>query len=294
MTAAFLERLGARSAATGTVLCLGLDPDPEQLPQGFTADMRGVEAFARLLIETAAPFAAAIKPNLAFFEAFGGDGLRALERICDELPGDLPLIIDAKRGDIATTAARQAEAIVGRLHADAVTLNPYVGFDAIEPFLAIGDAFVYVLCRTSNPTAAQLQGLHVTPDDVAGWPGEPLFARVARQASSWAPPTRIGLVVGATAPRELAQIRAIASDRALLVPGVGAQSGDVAAVLSVGRATSGPAASQPGGGLLVNVSRGISSAASASSTKPVGSSADAGERIAEAAREWAGRVPVLW
>jgi len=293
VTNGFLERLGARSAATGTVLCLGLDPDPGNLPAGFTADLRGVEAFARLLIEAAAPFAAAIKPNLAFFEAFGGDGMRALERICDELPEDLPLIIDAKRGDIGTTAARQAEAIVGRLHADAVTLSPYLGFDAIEPFLATGDAFAYVLCRTSNPTAADLQGQPVLADDRSGWPGEPLYARVARRVSEWAPPARIGLVVGATAPVELAMIRGVAPDRAFLVPGLGAQGGDIAAVLAAGPTTSGPSAGLPGGGLVVNVGRGISGAALVGSGDSVGSDADPGERIAAAAREWAAKLPVL-
>jgi orotidine 5'-phosphate decarboxylase subfamily 2 len=293
MTNGFLERLGARSAATGTVLCLGLDPDPANLPSGFTADLRGVEAFARLLIEAGAPFAAAIKPNLAFFEAFGGDGLRALERICDELPEDLPLIIDAKRGDIGTTAARQAEAIVGRLHADAVTLSPYLGFDAIEPFLATGDAFAYVLCRTSNPTAADLQGMPVEADDRAGWPSEPLYARVARRASEWAPPGRLGLVVGATAPTELAFIRGIAPDRAFLVPGLGAQGGDVSAVLAAGPATAGPSAAESGGGLVVNVGRGISGAGSIGPADSMTSDADPGERIAAAAREWAAKLPVL-
>ena len=125
MTATYLERLAARSAATGTVLCLGLDPDPAALPPGFSPDLRGVEAFARLLLEAAAPYAAAVKPNLAFFEAFGSEGIAALERLRAGMPADLPVVLDAKRGDIGSTAARQAVALFDRLGGDAVTANPY-------------------------------------------------------------------------------------------------------------------------------------------------------------------------
>ena len=115
MTATYLERLAARSVATGTVLCLGLDPDPDALPPGFSPDLRGVEAFARLLLEAAAPYAAAVKPNLAFFEAFGSEGIAVLERLRTSMPADLPVVLDAKRGDIGSTAARQAVEI-GRAH----------------------------------------------------------------------------------------------------------------------------------------------------------------------------------
>ncbi|MDQ2964953.1 MAG: orotidine-5'-phosphate decarboxylase, partial [Chloroflexota bacterium] len=129
----YLDRLAARSAASGTVLCLGLDPDPAALPAGFHAGLSGVEAFAALILQSALPFVAAVKPNLAFFEAFGSAGLAALERLRASIPRDVPVVIDAKRGDIGSTAARQAVALFDALGADAVTVNPYLGAAAIGP-----------------------------------------------------------------------------------------------------------------------------------------------------------------
>ena len=287
----YLARLAERSAATRTVLCLGIDPDPEALPDGFSHDLRGVEAFARLLLDAAGPVAAAVKPNLAFFEAFGSAGLAALERLRAAIPPDLPVIMDAKRGDIGSTAARQAAALFDGLGADAITVSPYLGEQAIAPLLERTDRFAYVLCRTSNPGAAELQGLVVAADDALGAPAEPLWARVARRAQTWGPGGTVGLVVGATAPEELAAIRAIAPGLTFLVPGVGAQGGDEGAVLADGRATAPPAASRPGGGLVVNVSRGIAGAARRSTA--AGAPEDLGEAIAAAARDWAGRLPVL-
>ena len=285
----YLDRLAARSVASGTVLCLGIDPDPAGLPPGFTPDLAGVERFARLLVEVAAPSAAAVKPNLAFFEAFGSAGLAALERVRAAVPSGIPVVIDAKRGDIGSTAARQAVGLFDALGADAVTVNPYLGSEAVAPLLERLDRFAYVLCRTSNPGAGELQDLVVA--GTPGAPTEPLWARVARRAGGWGPGDTVGLVVGATAPRELATIRSIAPGLGLLVPGVGAQGGEIGPVLRDGPATAPPAGGRPGGGLLVNVSRGI--ALAAGTAAPAGSPADPGERIAEAARAWAGRLPVL-
>ncbi len=166
----FLDRLAARTAATGTVLCVGLDPDPFALPAGFPPDVQGIEAFSRLILEASLPFAAAVKANLAFFEAFGPDGIAALERLRAEVPADVPFLADAKRGDIGTTAARQAVALFDRLGADAVTASPYLGSAAIEPLLERTDRFVYVLCRTSNPGADELQHLTVVGDGRAPSP----------------------------------------------------------------------------------------------------------------------------
>ena len=286
--ASFLDRLGARSAATGTVLCLGVDPDPTALPPGFPATIEGIERFASLVVDAATPAAAAVKANLAFFEAFGSAGLAALERVRARVPSGVPVVIDAKRGDIGSTAARQAVALFDALGADAVTVNPYLGSEAIEPLLERLDRYAYVLCRTSNPGAGELQGLEVAGDGEA--PAEPLWARVARRATEWGPGGTVGLVVGATAPRELAAIRAIAPGLGFLVPGVGAQGGDVEAVLRDGHATSAPAADRPGSGLLVNVSRGIAGAAAAPAD---GSRTDLGERLAAAATGWARTLPVL-
>jgi orotidine-5'-phosphate decarboxylase len=290
VTAGYLERLADRSAATGSVLCLGLDPDPDALPNGFSRDLAGVERFAALVLEAALPCVAAVKPNLAFYEAFGSAGIAALERLRATIPGDVPVVIDAKRGDIGSTAARQAVALFDALGADAVTVNPYLGEEAIAPLIAREDRFAYVLCRTSNAGAGEVQGLRVAADAARGAPEEPLHARVARRVAGWGPGGTVGLVVGATAPEELRAIRAIAPGLAFLVPGLGAQGGEVKPVLADGPATSPPAGGRPGGGLLVNVSRAIAGAA----TNAVdGSGGDPLERVAAAAREWAARLPVL-
>ena len=290
MTTTYLERLAARSAATGTVLCLGLDPDPATMPDGFSRDLAGLERFATLVVEAAAPHAAAIKPNLAFFEAFGSAGMAALERIRARLPGDLPVLADAKRGDIGSTAARQAVALFDVLGADAVTVNPYLGAEAIAPLLDRADRFAYVLCRTSNPGAGELQDLMVTEDLDAGFPAEPLHRRVARRAATWGPGGTVGLVVGGTAPAELAGIRATVPGLAFLVPGVGAQGGEADAVLEHGMASAAPAGSRAGRGLLVNVSRAI---ADPPTVAGMGGPTDPFERVAHAAAEWARKLPVL-
>jgi orotidine-5'-phosphate decarboxylase len=231
-----------------------------------------------------------VKPNLAFFEAFGSAGVAALERLRAAVPDDLPVIADAKRGDIGTTTARQAVALYDVLEADAVTVNPYLGATAVAPFLERGDRFAYLLCRTSNPGAGEVQDLVVAEDPVSGAPREPLHERVARLATGWGPGGTVGLVVGATAPSELAAIRAIAPALAFLVPGIGAQGGDVAPVLASGPATAPPASVGAGRGLLVNVSRGIAVAAA---ERAPGASADPFERVAAAAADWSARLPVL-
>ncbi len=290
MTLTYLERLATRSAAVGTVLCVGLDPDPANLPAGFSPDLEGVERFAAMLVDVTAPFAAAIKPNLAFWESHGSAGMAALERIRARLAADLPVVADAKRGDISSTAAHQATALFDRLGADAVTINPYVGREGLEPFLARSDRFAYVLCRTSNPGAAELQGLIVEADPAGDAPAEPLYLRVARRAATWEP-GRVGLVVGATAPDELRAVRALVPAVPVLVPGIGTQGGDLAAVLADGPATAGDAAGRPGRGLLVNVSRGIAGAAL---DVPAGvADGDIEQRLVAAARDWAARLPVL-
>jgi orotidine-5'-phosphate decarboxylase len=290
----YLERLALRSGKTGTVLCLGLDPDPAALPPGFAPRLAGVERFARLLAEVAAPYAAAIKPNLAFFEAFGSAGLACLERVRASLPSDLLVVADGKRGDIGSTAARQAVALFDALGADAVTVNPYLGSEAVAPLLDRLDRFAYVLCRTSNPGAGELQDLVVTAGHGSDRGAEPLYSRVAREATEWGPGGTVGLVVGATAPTELRAIRAAAPGLAFLVPGIGAQGGEIEPVLGAGPATAAPAGIRPGGGLLVNVSRGIASAAlDTSGGRTRARRADIGDRLAEAARSWAARLPVL-
>ena len=268
----YLARLDARISAVGSALCLGIDPDPAALPAGYPRDIAGIDRFANLILDAAAERAAAVKVNVAFFEAFGSAGIAALERLRARVPADLPFIADAKRGDISTTVARQAAALFDALGADAVTANPYLGRDALEPFFAHGDRFVYVLCRTSNPGAAEFQSLRVE--------AAPLYEEVARRVAQWsADGAPVGLVVGATAPVELTRIRQVAPGLPLLIPGVGAQGGDVSAVLRDGPAAAAPGAAVHGGALLVNVSRDIASAA----LEP----GDPGEAIRRAAAAWA-------
>src|SRR3954451_24312389 len=175
---AFLARLAGRVETVRTTLCLGVDPDPETLPDGWPRDVSGVERMANLLLDAAMPRAAAVKINVAFFEAFGSAGIAALERVRARIPGDVPFIADAKRGDIGSTAARQAVALYGSLDAHAVTASPYIGGEAIAPLLERTDRFVYVLCRTSNPGAGELQNLEID--------GPPLYVHVARRVAQWA------------------------------------------------------------------------------------------------------------
>jgi orotidine-5'-phosphate decarboxylase len=208
----------------------------------------------------------------------------ALERLRAAVPSAVPFIADAKRGDIGSTSARIADALFDALGADAVTVSPYLGADAIGPLLERPDRLVYLLCRTSNPGAGALQDLVVPPDPALGAPAEALSLRVARLARTWARhPGTIGLVVGATAPAELRSIREVAPELPFLVPGVGAQGGDAAATLRDGPART--AGTVPGGWLLVNVSRGIAGAALGAD--------DPGAAIGKAAREWAATLGVL-
>jgi orotidine-5'-phosphate decarboxylase len=218
-----LDRLRTRVDALGVPLCVGIDPHPAQLPAGLAPDVHGVEAFARRLIEVVLPSVVGVKINAAFFEAFGAAGWAALERVRGDVPADVVCVIDAKRGDIGSTAERYAAGIFGHLEADAVTLSPYLGEDAIDPFVAYTDRLVYVLARTSNPSAARVQEL------VAG--GEPVHLHVARWVAERWPEGRVGVVVGATAPAELAQLRAAVPGPGFLVPGVGAQGGDLTAAV---------------------------------------------------------------
>jgi orotidine-5'-phosphate decarboxylase len=241
-----LERLRERRDRLGAPLCLGIDPRPDTLPEGLAADVNGIETFACGLIEAAVEHAVAVKLNTAYFEAFGSAGWAALERVRAAIPSGPVVILDAKRGDIGPSAERYAEAILGRLDADAVTLHPYLGEDAIQPFLAYAGRLVYVLARTSNPSAGQVQDLQTE--------GGPLSAAVARWVAERWTDGRVGLVVGATQPDELRRLRAVVPALGFLVPGVGAQGGDAAAAVESCDGTAAPG--------LVNVSRAIADEAS--------------------------------
>ncbi len=281
----YLNLLGASTARAGSILCVGIDPVPSSLPLSFRDSHAGMERWVDTLIAATAPHAAAFKMNLAYFEALGSEGVRLAERVRRQVPAEIPLIIDAKRGDIGATVAAQGVALFDLLGADAVTASPYLGIGALAPFLDRTDRFTYLLCRTSNPESGELQSLRVSASDAD--PEETLAERVARLASRRAEGAagRIGLVVGATDIAALRQVRAAAPGLPLLVPGVGAQGGEANAVVSHGGAIAAPGDGVVGRGLLVNVGRGISDAGAAD------------ERVAEAlgaaAAEWGRRLAIL-
>ncbi|MBN1400061.1 MAG: orotidine-5'-phosphate decarboxylase [Anaerolineae bacterium] len=234
----FWGKLESSAAQRDSLVCVGLDPVRESIPARYG----GMGAFCRAIVDLTAEYACAYKPNIAFFEALGTAGLEALIDVIRHVPEDIPVILDAKRGDIANTARAYAQAVFERWGADAVTLMPYLGRDAIAPFLEYADKGVFVLCKTSNPSADELQEWEQD--------GVPLYRHVARLAQAWAQGRAIGLVAGATFPQALGAIRREAPDAWLLVPGVGAQGGDLEAAVAAGLRADGM-------GLLVNSSRGI-------------------------------------
>lgn len=225
--------------AKSTLLCVGLDP------RARSAAAAKAECLA--LIKATADYAACFKPNAAFFEAFGAEGWTVLREVIAAVPNGIPVILDAKRGDIADTAAAYAASAFDHLGAHAITVSPYMGLDALKPFLKHPGKAVFALCKTSNKASDELQGL-----TVAG--GEPLFVHVARRASTeWAKHGAVGLVVGATHPAAIRQTRAAAPNAWFLCPGVGAQGGDLAATITAGLR-------HDRSGVLVNVSRAIAQA----------------------------------
>ncbi len=240
----FLGKLNSRWAATGSMLCVGLDPDVARLPGAMKGRVDAIADFCIAIIDATAPHVCAFKPQIAYFAAVGAEA--QLERVCAHIRSahpDVPLILDAKRGDIGDTAKLYACEAFDRYGADAVTVNPYLGTDSLEPFLSTPGRGVIVLCRTSNAGSGTFQSQTID--------GRPLYEHVAqRAADEWSQMGEVGLVVGATYPDELARVRSIVGDMPLLVPGVGAQGGDAATVLSVGRASN-------GFGLIINSSRAV-------------------------------------
>lgn len=217
----FLEVLRGARAKNASLLCVGLDPEIARLPEGIARTPAGVLEFNRSIIDATSDLVCAYKPNLAFYEALGPQGFEILAQTRRLVPAGIPVIGDAKRGDIGNTARAYAEALFNRLGFDAVTVSPYMGRDAVEPFLAYRDRGVFVLCRTSNPGAAEIQNLLVEQDGAL----RPLYEVMALLARDWNQHGNAGLVVGATAPAELEAIRDLAPDLPILIPAVGAQGG---------------------------------------------------------------------
>ncbi|MDO8069135.1 orotidine-5'-phosphate decarboxylase [Janthinobacterium sp. SUN206] len=256
----FINKLSAAWTANNSLLCVGLDPDQAKLPAELRDLPDGITTFCTRIIDATADLACAFKPQIAYFAALGAE--KQLEDICRYVRENyphIPLILDAKRGDIGATATQYAREAFERYGADAVTVNPYMGEDSLDPYLAWKDRGVIILCRTSNPGGSDLQFLNTD--------GEPLYQRVARLvAEKWNKNGQCALVVGATFPEELAQVRAIVGDMPLLVPGIGAQGGDIAATVGAGQTANGM-------GMMISSSRAI-----------IYATPQAGEDFADAAR----------
>lgn len=236
----FLDRLQSAMRARVSSVCIGLDPEPDRIPEHLGRGPQAALRFLRRIIVATSDVACAYKPNLAFFEQYGSAGMDVLGLTLQAIPSDIPVILDAKRGDVPNTARAYAAALFGRWKADAVTVAPYLGLDSVAPFCEQG--FVFVLARTSNPGAHDFQDLVVD--------GRPLYEQVVARSVAQFPAERCGFVVGSTWPDEARRIRAIAPDRLLLLPGVGAQGGDLITAIRA-------AADASGGGVLPSASRSI-------------------------------------
>jgi orotidine-5'-phosphate decarboxylase len=261
----FQSLLQARWRESNSLLCVGLDPDPLRLTSHYSPDADGIEYFCIDIVDATAEFACAFKPQIAYFAAAGAE--KQLENVIAHIRSNypqIPVILDAKRGDIGDTAKMYAKEAFDRYGAHAVTVNPYMGGDTIEPYLVHSKGAAIVLCRTSNPGSGEFQSQVID--------GKPLYKHVAqRAANQWSKIGDVSLVVGATYPEELSEVRAIVGDMPLLVPGVGAQGGDPDVVVKNGKNSTGT-------GLIVNSSRAI---LYADASDPMGAAA----RVAKETRD---------
>lgn len=249
----FFSKLEHAIDRNHSLLCVGLDPNPAQIPARYRTTsedpLAAILAWNRALITATAPYAAIYKPNIAFYEALGIPGAELLRATLDAIPDDIPVLLDAKRGDMGNTATAYAKAIFEYWDVDAVTYNAYLGRESLEPLLAYPERGIFIVCRTSNPGSADFQELEVNDwRTLDREPNQPLYIHVARTVTRWG--NNIGLVVGATYPNAIAATRAAAPDAWFLIPGVGAQGGDLAASVDAG-------VRDDRAGIVVNASRGI-------------------------------------
>ncbi|MDD4050794.1 MAG: orotidine-5'-phosphate decarboxylase [candidate division Zixibacteria bacterium] len=236
------EKLIASCERTKSLVCIGLDIDPKRVPKICGEGIKGMFQFALKIIAATSDVAAAYKPNMGFFEALGPEGLSLLKHIISRIPPEAAIILDAKRGDIGNTSEFYARTVFDIYKADWTTVNPYLGFDSIKPFLDRKDKGAFILCLTSNPGAQDFQWLQA--DQV------PLYLHVARKAATWNTNGNCGLVVGATYPEQISAIREAAGDMPFLIPGIGAQGGDLEKAVRFGTANF----TRPA---VINVSRGV-------------------------------------
>jgi len=233
----FSEKLRAAAEANNSFLCIGLDPDPELMPHPH------IPSFLQEIVDATSDLACAYKPNLAFFEALGMGGMQIMLESLRSVPKHIPIIADAKRGDIGNTARFYARALFDVYKFDAATVNPYGGHDAVQPFLDYADRGVFIWCRGSNPGAGDLQDLSLED-------GRFVYEAVAERAREWNARGNVGLVAGATWPAQIDRVREICPDMWILVPGVGAQEGDLEAAVEA-------AMDANGAGFILNASRGV-------------------------------------
>ena len=236
----FLTKLAAASRARESVICVGLDPEPDRIPEHLGRGPQAAVRFLRRIVNATSDQVCCYKPNMAFYERYGSAGLDILALTLQAIPADIPVILDAKRGDVPNTAAAYADALFDRFHADAATVAPYIGMDGIAPFADKG--YALVLARTSNPGAGFIQDLVAE--------GRPVYEHVVERCVAAFPADRCGFVVGSTYPAEAARLRAIAPDRLFLMPGIGAQGGELAEALRA-------ALDANGGGVLPSASRSV-------------------------------------
>ncbi|MEX0941878.1 MAG: orotidine-5'-phosphate decarboxylase [Pseudomonadales bacterium] len=236
----FFERIALSQDAQNTLLCIGLDPDPAKFPRPIRRCSQPIFEFNKAIIDATSDLVCCYKPQIAHYSALGAES--ALQQTIDYIHDrKLPVLLDAKRGDVGNTAEKYAIELFERYQADAITINPYLGADAMAPYLEYQDKGIFILCRTSNPGGADLQNLVLKN-------GKHLYEHVAQEAARvWNRNGNVGLVVGATQPSELARIRQLVGSMTLLIPGVGAQGGDIASSVAAGQ----------GGGMLVSSSRAI-------------------------------------
>ena len=241
----FTEKLKHAWTTSGSLLTIGLDPDSQRFPAELQGHPDAIFEFCRSIVDVTAPYACAIKPQIAYFASQRAE--HQLEALCQyvrEHHPKLPIVLDAKRGDIGSTAEQYALEAFERYQADAVTVNPYMGFDTLEPYLSWEDKGIIILCRTSNKGGSDLQFIEAAD-------GTPLYLHVASLAADkWNTNGQCALVVGATFPDEIAKVRARVGDMPLLIPGIGAQGGDIPATVAAGR-------SSDGTGMMINSSRAI-------------------------------------
>ena len=238
----FLDKLLQASRKNNSLVCVGLDTDEEKIPLFLKGEDDPILTFNQRIIDSTRDLVCAYKPNLAFYEVLGTRGWEALKETCEYIPAEIPIILDAKRGDIGNTARMYAKALYEVMKADAVTISPYMGKDAVLPFLEYEDKGSFILCLTSNKGASDFQLSLIE--------GKPLYEIVAEKVLSWNEKSNCGLVVGATYPEQLKKIRQIAPGLPFLIPGVGAQAGEIESTIKYGTDNKGELA-------IINSSRAI-------------------------------------